>query len=66
MDQKWSRERAVVMVWIKHYCFPMIFLQDWILGEVYEYKDMVLLRVRRLPITLELKLTEGIHRMKKA
>ena len=55
----------MVMAWIKHYYFPMILLQDFFLGEVYEYKDAVLLIVRRLPITSELRLTEGTHRMKK-
>ena len=43
----------------------MILLQGSLLGEVYEYKDTVLLIVRKPPITSELRLTEGTHRMKK-
>ena len=64
LDQEWSRERAVEVVWIKYDRLPMKLLQVFIPGKVDEYKDADLLIVRK-DIISELRLTEGTQLMKK-
>ena len=64
LDQEWSRERAVEVVWIKYDRLPMKLLQVFIPGKVDEYKDAGLLIVRK-DIISELRLTEGTQLMKK-
>ena len=64
LDQEWSRERAVEVVWIKYDRLPMKLLQVFIPGKVDEYKDADPLIVRK-DIISELRLTEGTQLMKK-
>jgi hypothetical protein len=50
LDQRWSRERAVVVVWIKYNRLAMKLLQLFIPGKVDEYKDAELsISKKRLP-----------------
>ena len=39
LDQEWSRERAIVVVWIKYDRLPMKLLQVVIPGKVDEHKN---------------------------
>ena len=47
LDQEWSRERAVEVVWIKYDRLPMKLLQVFIPGKVDKYKDADLLIKRK-------------------